>query len=173
MTRYTSVQREQRETKYRTGLDPCSLPAKSGESETLRASELRRSGCPWVFSPRTAVQPTRGFHRCYTEILGSVVDVWKGDAGIGWARRNATSPTIRYRTTISTPVDIDMSLPHSIAGPSKKRKHSSAESGDKGVGLGGIDPANLDGPQPAPAYRDRSQGQKFDDTRKVLFLSTF
>ena len=96
-----------------------------------------------------------------------------GDAGIGWARRNATSPTIRYRTTISTPIDIDMSLPHSIAGPSKKRKHSSAESGDKGVGLGGIDPANLDGPQPAPAYRDRSQGQKFDDTRKVLFLSTF
>ena len=110
------------------------------------------------------MQPTRGFHGCYTEILGSVVDVWKEDAGTGWARRNATSPTIRYRTTIYTPIDVDMSLPHSIAGPSKGRKHLSAESGDKGVGLGGIDPANLDGPQPAPAYRDRSQGQKFDDT---------
>ena len=98
------------------------------------------------------------------------MDVWKGDAGTGWACRNATSPTIRYRTTISTPIDIDMSLPQSIAGLSKGRKHLSAESGDKGVGLGGIDPANLDGPQPAPAYRDRSQGQKFDDTKDIILV---
>ena len=77
-----------------------------------------------------------------------------------------------YRTTISTPIHTDMSLPHSIAGPPKKRKHPSTESGDKGAGLGGMDPANFDGPQPAPAYRDRSRGQKFDDTRRTLLLLT-
>ena len=117
---------------------------------------------------------TRGIHGCYTEILRLAVDVWKEGAGTGWAARlNATSLTIRHRTTISTPIDTDMSLPYSIAGLPKKQKHSSAESREKGPRLGGIDPANLDGPQPAPAHRDRSQGQKFDDTQKMLFLSTF
>ena len=72
----------------------------------------------------------------------------------------------------STSINTDMNLPHPIAGSSKKRKNSAAESRDKGAGLGEAGPGDLDGPQPAPAYRDRSQGQEFDDLRKVFFWST-
>ena len=44
------------------------------------------------------------------------------------------------------------------------------ENRDRGAGSSRRDPENLDGPQPAPAYRDRSQGQKFDDTKNVILF---
>ena len=70
-----------------------------------------------------------------------------------------TSPNIRYRT------NIDMSLPYSVSGSSKKRKHSVTESRDKGVGSSLTGPGDLqvDGPPPAPALRGNLQGQQFGE----------
>lgn len=64
------------------------------------------------------------------------------------------------------PNNIDMNLPHPAPGTSKKRKHSAAENVDEGVGLDGTDPGDPDGPQRAPAYRVRLQGQGLDDAQK-------
>ena len=64
-----------------------------------------------------------------------------------------------------------MSFQHPASGSSKKRQHSSAESGEKG--LGGLDPGDLDiGLPPAPAYRLRSQGQEPNAAGKTLLWST-
>ena len=79
-----SVQREQRETKYRTGRDPCSLPNKSvGKWNATSEGTSTFWGVCGCFSPRTAKGPTRGIHRYCIEILGLAVDVWKEDAETG------------------------------------------------------------------------------------------
>ena len=82
-----------------------------------------------------------------------------------------TNPTIRYRATICflTPANTDMSLPHSIAVSSRKRKHSAAEHGGRGVGSSGTNLGDLHGPPPAPAHLGHLQGQEYDNTRKTLF----
>ena len=53
-----------------------------------------------------------------------------------------------------------MSLPHSIAGLSNKRKHSTEEHGGRRVGSSGT---NFDGPPPAPVHRGHVQGQESDN----------
>ena len=66
----------------------------------------------------------------------------------------------------STTTNTDMSLPYSVSGLSKKRKHSAAEDREKGVGSSGTGLGDPDGPPPAPAHREHLQGQEFGDTRK-------
>ena len=77
-----------------------------------------------------------------------------------------TRPTIHYRTTTlrqSTPTNIDMSPQHPVSSSSEKQKHSPAEDGRKGGGLGGPGPGDLEiGSPPPPAHRVHSQGMGFD-----------
>ena len=65
--------------------------------------------------------------------------------GGGGAETKVASRTIRYgyRTTTCIKIDTDMSSLHTVAGSSKKRKHSAVESRDKGVGVGGTVPASI------------------------------
>ena len=61
------------------------------------------------------------------------------------AETKVASRTIRYgyRTTTRIEIDTDISSSHTVAGSSKKRKHSAVESRDKGVGSGGTVPASI------------------------------
>ena len=63
----------------------------------------------------------------------------------GGAETKAASRTIRYgyRITTCIEIDTDMSPSHTVAGSSKKRKHSAVESRDKGVGSGETVPASI------------------------------
>ena len=70
-----------------------------------------------------------------------------------------------------TPTNTDMSLPYSVSGLSKNRKHSAAEDRRKGVGSSGTGLGDPDGPPPAPAHREHLKGQEFGDMRKQSYSS--
>ena len=79
-------------------------------------------------------------------------------------RHEANYPLSCHHPLCTPAKNTDMSLPHSVVGLSKKRKHSAAEHGDKRMGSSGANPGDFEGPPPAPAHRGHLQGQEFDTT---------
>ena len=108
--------------------------------------------------------------KCWASAAGIIYSM-SDNCGGPIAQTKVTGPTTRLPRHHPRRTNTNMSPPNSGPSSLRKRKHSAAASSDKGGGLSRTYTMDLDGPP--PAHRGRLQGQKFGDTRRTSFWSTF